>query len=311
MQKVFAAATCLFVVAGAESGKVTFNRGPDRVEVLLNGQPVTAFRFNPKWDKPFLYPIRTLSGTVISRGYPVESRPGEEQDHAWHRGIWYGHGDVNGEDFWREKADGTTSRLVMDGEPKTSANTLDVRLAMMTPKGKRLGTIRETYAFSRDGPNLLIDSTISVIANGGEALRFGDTDDGGFAVRLSDDFRQDRGAELINSEGLTGTENIWGRPARWVKYSAKINGRSTGVAILDHPSNLRSPTGWHARRYSLNAANPFATGSFARKKNPAEGAWTLPAGETLTLRYLLIIHDGELNPAGVERYFQTFAKDQR
>ena len=305
---IVAAYLTLPATAGAQTKGISFNKFDDRVEVLLDGRPVTTFQFHSKWDKPFLYPIRTLSGTILSRGYPVEPRAGEEQDHAWHRGIWYGHGDINGEDFWREKPDHSTSRLVLDGEPRTSGSTLEVRLAMMTPKGKRLGTIGEKYTFSADGANLLIDSTISVIADRNEALRFGDSDDGGFAFRLSDEFRQDRGAELMNSDGLTGTEKIWGKPARWVKFSAKVNGKPAGVAILDHPSNLRAPTGWHARGYSLNAANPFAAGSFAKDKKKVDGSWTLPAGDTLTLRYLVLVHDGDLNREGVERYFSKFAK---
>jgi len=276
------------------------------VEVRLDGKPLTAFHYDPKWDKPFLYPIRTVSGVVISRGWPVEPRAGEQEDHAWHRGFWWGHGDINGEDFWREKPDKSTSRLVLDGKPKTSGDSLEVKLSMMTPKGNRLGSVGHRYTFRRDGSNLLIDTTITVTADGGGALRFGDTDDGGFAFRLADEFRQDRGARLINSEGLTATEQIWGKPAKWTDYSASVNGKPAGVAILDHPSNVRHPTRWHARGYSLNAANPFALRSFTRdKKN--DGSYTLPSGQQLRLRYLVIVHEGELTRDRIEQYFTRFA----
>ena len=220
-------------VAGVESVRAqehgfSLKRFDDRVEVALDGKPYTTFHFHSKWDKPFLYPIRTASGLVISRGYPIEPRPGEEHDHAWHRGIWYGHGDINGEDFWREIPEKGTARLVLAGEPKTDGSTLDASLAMMTAKGKRMGTIGERYGFRQDGQNVLIDSTITISADGGQSLRFGDSDDGGFGFRLSDEFRQDRGAELTNSEGLKGIENIWGKPARWVKYSATTGGKRAG-----------------------------------------------------------------------------------
>lgn len=290
----------------AQSGNFSLRRLDDRVDVLLDGKPWTAFQFHSKWDKPFLYPIRTVSGLVLSRGYPVEPRDGEEHDHDWHRGIWYGHGDISGEDFWREKPDKSTARLVVSGEPVIRGDRLEVALSMTGAKGKRLGTIRERYAFRKDGARALIDSTISVTADAGQTLRFGDTDDGGFAFRLSDDFRQDRGAELLNSEGKTGTENIWGKPARWIKYSSNTGGKRAGVALLDHPSNLRHPTRWHARGYSLCSANPFALTSFTKDKT-ADGSYTLPAGQTLTLRYLVITHEGEMSAPDVERYFREFA----
>jgi hypothetical protein len=285
---------------------VRFEHAPGRVEISLDGRPLTVFRYEQKWDKPFLYPIRTASGIVISRGWPVEPRAGEEQDHAWHRGFWWGHGDINGEDFWREKPDKSTSRLVVDGRPKTSSDSLEVKLAMATPKGKRLGTVVERYAFRKDGSDLLIDTTITVIADGGESLRFGDTDDGGFAFRLSDEFRQDRGARLTNSEGLTTTQQIWGKPAKWTEYSASVTGRPVSVAILDHPSNLRHPTRWHARGYSLNAANPFALASFTRDKK-TDGSYTLAAGKQLRLRYLVVIHEGEPMAGRLDKYFTNFA----
>lgn len=291
----------------AASKGIALELSDDRVEALLDGRPLMAFQFDSKWDKPFLYPIRTVSGLVISRGWPVEPRQGEKQDHAWHRGIWYGHGDINGEDFWREKTDKTTSRLVLAAQPKTSDGALDVSLSMMTPKG-RIGTIGERYTFRLDGNQVLIDSLITVSADQRVPLRFGDSDDGGFAFRLSDEFREDRGAQLINSDGLKGTDNIWGKPAKWVMYSAKVQGRQASVAMLDHPSNLRHPTRWHARGYSLCAANPFALGSFTKNKSN-DGSYTLPAGQSLKLRYLIVVNEGGLPGTAVDRIFARFAKE--
>src|SRR4051794_30438206 len=295
----------------AGSSGFTLDCRDDRVDILMDGQPFMAFHFHSKWDKPFLFPIRTVSGTVLSRGWPVEPRDGDERDHGWHRGLWYGHGDINGEDFWREKPDRSTARLVLDGKPKTSSGVtgaLDVSLAMIGRQGNRMGTIGEHYSFRRERSRILIDSTISVAADQGTALRFGDSDDGGFGFRLGTEFRQDRGAELMNSDRLTGTENIWGKPARWVKYTAAINGKRSGVAMFDHPSNLRHPTGWHARGYSLCSANPFAAGSFAKDKSK-DGSYTLPAGQKLNLRYLVAVYEDDLPAAEADRIFTQFAKE--
>jgi hypothetical protein len=294
------------LLVGAPSGAITFEQLPQRVDVKLDGKALTAFQYDEKWDKPFLYPIRTLSGRVLSRGWPIEPRTGEQQDHVWHRGIWWGHGEINGEDFWREKPDRSTSRLVVDGKPKASGDSLEVKLSMVTPKGKRLGTVTERYTFRTDTNHMLIDTTITIHADGGESLRFGDSEDGGFAFRLADEFRQDRGARLVNSDDLKGTEQIWGKPARWTDYSASLEGKPAGVAILDHPSNLRHPTRWHARGYSLNAANPFALRSFTRDKTN-DGSYTLPAGQQMRFRYLVIIHDGDLPRDRIEQYFTRFA----
>ena len=78
--------------------------------------------------------------------------------------------------------------------------------------------------------------------------------------------------------------------------------------MLDHPSNLRHPTRWHARGYSLCAANPFALGSFTKNKSN-DGSYTLPARQSLKLRYLIVVNEDELPPAAVERIFTRFAKE--
>lgn len=296
----------LAAAAGPDAGAVRLTARADQVDISIDGKPLTSFHYAEKWDKPFLWPIRSLSGAVISRGWPIEPRAGEAADHAWHRGFWWGHGDINGEDFWREKPDKSTSRLVIDGKPSISQSSVQARLAMMTSKGKRIGTVTETYAFARDGANLLMNAAILVSADRGEPLRFGDTDDGGFAFRLSDEFRQDRGATLTNSDSLSGTEQMWGKPAEWVDYSATINGSRLGVTMIDHPANLRYPTRWHARGYSLNAANPFAITSFTKDKS-ADGSYTLPAGGQLRLRYLVVVHEGELSRDRIEQYSKSFA----
>jgi hypothetical protein len=113
----------------------------------------------------------------------------------------------------------------------------------------------------------------------------------------------------LNSDGLLGTQQIWGKPAKWVQYSATTGGKRAGVALLDHPSNPRHPTGWHARGYSLCSANPFALGSFSKDRN-RDGSYTLPAGQTLKLRYLLVVFDGEQRAGTVDEIFNRFAKEQ-
>jgi hypothetical protein len=274
--------------------------------IKTGGKEAARFYYGGEWDKPFLYPIRTVSGRVLSRGYPLEKREGEQTDHAWHRGFWWGHGIINGEDFWRELGREKTSRLVVQGNPAVSKNGIAATMAMTTPAGKRLGTARQRFTIEDRGKLRFLDASIAIAADAGTALTFGDTDDGGFGFRLDDAFREDRGARLRNSEGLAGAREMWGKPARWVDYAANIGGVAAGVAVFDHPANLRHPTGWHARNYSLCAANPFAAKSFSRGKAP-DGSYTLESGKELRLRYRAVIYDGALEADEIDRLFRGWA----
>ncbi|MCS7025518.1 MAG: PmoA family protein [Bryobacteraceae bacterium] len=298
--------------AMAQAFRIRFREGEGRVDVLAGGERITAWHY-AAWDKPFLHPLCTASGKLVSRGFPLNPQPGESQDHPWHRGIWWGHGDINGHDFWRELEPSKTGLLTLQGKPhlREVSAMLEARFELRPPgRSKPIGLLEQLYAFQKLPRQVWIFATITVLANQGSDLTFGDTDDGGFAFRLNDSFRQDRGARLINSEGLETTEKIWGKSARWICYSAKVDGEPTSVVMFDHPSNLRHPTGWHARGYGLAAANPFAISSFAREQS-RRGAFTVKSGEQLRLRYAVGITTGAWETKDIEGWYERYASSRR
>src|ERR1700754_3685267 len=88
------------VSAGVAQVKITA-QGKEKVSVEIDGKPFTDFYVGPQTMKPYLHPLRTADGKIVTRGYPmVPDVPGETHDHPHHRGLWFGHGDVNGYDFW-------------------------------------------------------------------------------------------------------------------------------------------------------------------------------------------------------------------
>jgi len=109
---------------------------------------------------------------------------------------------------------------------------------------------------------------------------------------------------IVNAAGDIDGE-AWGKAARWVDYSGMIDGKQVGVAILDHPTNLRHPTHWHARDYGLFAANPFGLHDFT-KAAPGAGAHTIPSGGSLTFRHLVVLHEGDAEAADIEGRWQRW-----
>ena len=67
----------------------------DRVSVEIDGKPFTDFLFGPELAKPVLFPLRAASGTAVTRGFPLDEAPGDSKDHPQHRGLIFGHADVN------------------------------------------------------------------------------------------------------------------------------------------------------------------------------------------------------------------------
>src|ERR1044072_2005795 len=80
--------------------RVVANESARRVDVFVDGKPFTSYIWPDTIKKPVLNPLRAASGAIITRGYPIEPRPGERVDHPHPVGLWFNYGDVNGLDFW-------------------------------------------------------------------------------------------------------------------------------------------------------------------------------------------------------------------
>jgi hypothetical protein len=153
----------------------------------------------------------------------------------------------------------------------------------------------------------MIDAEIIIRANHGP-VKFGDTKEGTFALRLAPELDAPTG-QMVDSKGRQGEAQIWGKRADWVNVDGVIDGQTLGVAIFDSPKSFRHPTYWHARGYGLLAANPFGLSFFLRdpKQN---GSYTLPAGKSIHFQYRVFIHDGNYKQAHVAEQYTRYAAHQ-
>jgi hypothetical protein len=302
--------TLATLVCGTAAAQVSFHPSDARTEVLINGKPFTNLYFGPpEWPQPFLHPLRTASGLTVTRGYPVDKVEGESNDHIWHHGLWFAHGDINGVDFWRDKGPELTGRIVPSGRPEAKGDRISGVFKLVAPGKETLGTIEQAFAFRADGDLRIVDVFVNVKADAGKPLKFGDTEEGALGIRFRDDFREDRGAVLSNSDGLVGAKQIWGKRANWVDYSTTIGTEKAGVTMMDHPGNPKHPTYWHARNYGLCAANPFGEHDFLKDKT-RDGSVTVPPGGSMAFRYRVVIHPGMLDAARAAAWYADFSKEK-
>jgi hypothetical protein len=298
---------------GAE---VRLDRESSAVTVTLSGKPFTRYVFAGH-PKPILFPVHGPDGVPLTRSWPmVADVAGEPHDHPHHESFWFNHGSVNGIDFWAHKADAEGRRPRIEHVAITactggSTGVLETTNRWLAADGTVVCTDSRRLEFAGDDAVRTIDFAVTVRADHGP-LVFGDTKEGTFALRVRPelqlkDTNGSKGAagHIVNSAGERDAA-VWGRPARWVDYHAPLDGRTVGVAILDHPANLRHPSHWHARDYGLFAANPFGLHDFTGAAKGA-GDHTVPAGGALTLRYRVVLHRGDAVAAGIEERWRAWA----
>ena len=295
----------------ARSQGVSFKPEAGKVEVWVDGTPFTTYYFEG-YNKPVFFPLRAATGTIVTRGYPINfDVPGEAQDHPHQKGLWFTHGDVNGVDFWSEsdKTGNIVHRKfgVVKGGPKTGV--LQSENDWVTPAGETvLKETREVMIHNLSGVRA-IDFDLKLTAVAG-SVKFGDTKEGSFGIRLAQPFSDKTGGRIENSQCGQGEKGCWGKPADWVDYTTKINGESVGVAIFDHPTSFRHPSHWHVRGYCLFAANPFGLHDFYNDKTK-DGSHTLQKGQSMTFRYRVYIHAGSAQEAKIAEQYKAYVGSVR
>ncbi len=253
----------------------------------------------------------------------MQQVPGESQDHRHHRGVFFGHGSINGVDFWREppsKAGRIVHATFEELQSGRESALIRTRNSLLAPEGSRLGAVELSIRVLRSPHGRTIDFDVTLIATEGE-LVLGDTKEGTMALRVPDSmivrhsqpgavkpYRMGEG-RIINSEGQRD-DDAWGRRAKWVDYFGPVNGRTVGVALFDHPANPRHPTWWHVRDYGLLAANPFGVHDFERLENPDAGVMRIPARQSRTFRYRLFLHMGDPQAAKVGERYADYAAER-
>src|SRR5215213_10279377 len=124
------------------------------VDVLYNGKLLTAYCYNDSIMKPFLYPINTLDGVTITRGYPIAPRAGDRTDHPHHVGMWMNYESVNGLDFWNNST-------AIPKERKDRYGTIKHDKIITSTAGKDSASLTATANWIRpDGKILLNETTV-------------------------------------------------------------------------------------------------------------------------------------------------------
>lgn len=297
------------------------HEGDKKIDVKVDGRLFTTLKWPEGVYKPVLHPILASSGTIVTRGFPLDPRPGERPDHRHHVGNWLNYGNVNGFDFWgnghtgeRSPNGGEIKMLEVEQlSPGNGEGTIITRASWVDPDGNELLGERTTYHFVADSSLRIIDR-ITTLTAGDEAVEMDDTKEGMFAIRVARPLELPSDGDItvldaegnptkvsaMSNEGITGNylssegetgSGVWGTRAKWMDLYGSIGDEKISIVICDHPENPGYPTYWHARGYGLFSANPLGVRDFT--DGAEEMNFSIQAGQSVTFQYRLIISSNE------------------
>ncbi|MEP7108779.1 MAG: PmoA family protein [Ferruginibacter sp.] len=300
--------------------KVIKSAREKKVDIIIGDKLFTSFLYPDTLEKPVLYPVHAANGTIITRGFPLDTEPNDPTDHPHHIGIWFNFENLNGLDFWNNSYAIPKEKKHLYGWIKTDR--------ILETSGGSLGILSYHANWTNQKNDVLLEETTSFGFSGtvhqrvierrtdlkaSTDLLFTDAKDGMLGIRLAhslqmptnkdQEFTDDKGNVTIvkggtdtiangnyfSSEGKQG-DDVWSTRGRWCKVYGRMGNDSISVVIIDHPLNPNYPTFWHARGYGLFAANPLGEKIFTNGKSVKN--LRLKKGETVSFRYRIIIDEG-------------------
>jgi hypothetical protein len=328
--------SCINKGAGDKNSSISFVNleSEKKINVLVDGKLFTSFCWPDNVYKPVLYPVITSGGTEITRGFPLNPRSGEQNDHIHQVGIWLNYGNVNGFDFWgngyrgiKEPNGGVIKHLSIERLASRNGEGSFISVEdWLSPAGKKLLAEKTEYHFIARGASRIIDR-ITTLTAGDSAVRFKDTKEGMFGIRVArqlelpskegvtlldaqgnpsaekDTLNSGVTGNYISSEGISG-DAVWGTRARWMNLSGIIGNEKISIVVCDHMKNPGYPTYWHARGYGLFAANPLGWNDFTKGKEQFN--FSIPANKSARFRYRVIISSYYLTDNEINAYSDEF-----
>jgi hypothetical protein len=287
----------LFMTVGSLNAqtKVTAEQVGDKIEIRLNGNLLTNYILSEDEKYPFFFPVNGPSKATVTSM--------RNANYPHHSSLFFGCDKVNGGNYWQEglergqivslRADILESgneKAVIENEciwrrPGADAPIKDKRIITVTAPSK------DKYILDFDvSMEMLLDVTINK------------TNHSLFSGRMDADLAVTNGGTMINAEGETGEKGTFGKRSAWMDYHGSRMGGTEGMAILQHPSNEWFPAPWFTRDYGFFSPTPMYW-----PEN--EKTTDLKKGDTIKLRYRVIIHSGDHKEARIAEEFNKYKSE--
>ncbi|MGD2093386.1 MAG: PmoA family protein [Phycisphaerales bacterium] len=275
-----------------ESQTVKAKLEKDRIIVTIDGKPFTCYKFEASQKYPYFWPV---NGPVSGKSITTET----SQPWPHHHSLFFGCDRVNGGNYWQESNE--HGQIVSQGPKliKSSGSQIIFSDTCLWQKPGKKPIIFDRRHITITAPNKnirFIDFEISLKPL--TDIRILKTNHALFSARVVPELSVQSGGTLINAEGKTGEKDTWGVESPWCDYSGIREGIKEGIAILQHPKNLWFPCRWFTRDYGFFSPTPM---------NWLEGDHLdLPKGQTLTLRYRVVVHTGDAKTAEIQKIFSEY-----
>ena len=252
----------------------------------------------------FIHPLWSPSGTVLTRIQPP--------DHYHHYGIWNPWTKTQFEDreidFWNlSKGVGTVEHTdfssLSSGTVFGGFNAELVHVDLSAPEGRKiaLNEVWDVKVWGIEGIWLWdFNSTLKCATDSPfiiEKYRYA-----GFGFRATEDWTN-KNSYIVTSDGKT-RKDADGSRGRWCNVFGELENGQAGIVFMSNPKNHSYPEPMRIWPENANGGRGDVFFNFCPTK---ESDWELKPGNSYSLKYRMLVYDGNITSETAERYWQDFA----
>ena len=265
--------------------------------VLFPMGALAQFDYRSDWNrppttfKPYVIKLLTPNGVNILRDLPI--------DHLHHHALMFAI-KVDGVNFWEEynpkdfgRQETTSLAQVAAGTNGRSEKKVESTLTWSNGVGQPLVLEKRTITASQVGGATVLDWTsVLTLPPGKEKAELGGNEYHGLGMRFLESMDKD-GKFFAAADA--GPKDGRLTPCRWMAYTAKADGKPVTVALFDTKDNPRPMLAFTMGGNGREFAYLSATTNLHREPI------TLTADKPITLRYKVVLWDGEKTSEEVEK----------
>ena len=278
-----------------QAAKITAVKVGSKINVTIDGKYFTSYIFSSDEKYPFFYPVNG----PLSGGSVTSMRNGEYPHHS---SLFFGCDLVNGGNYWQEGLERGRIISVNAEILKEGGDTVVISDECIWSRPGALSPVKDIRKITITSPSANVrqmdfEITMEMLID----VHIRKTNHSLFSARMAADLSVKNGGTMINAEGAKGEKATFGKPSPWIDFYGKRGEFIEGLAILQHPSNPWYPSPWFTRDYGFISPTPMYW--------PKNGEETfMKKGETLLLRYRVIVHGGSAVDAKIGEQFAIYQK---
>ena len=286
-------ATRVIISLPAAGTEITAVKVGARINVTIDGKFFTSYIFSEDEKYPFFYPVNgpVSGGSVTSMRNAV---------YPHHSSLFFGCDLVNGGNYWQEGLERGRIISVNALIEKQGGDSVVITDECIWSRPGAISPVKDTRTFTITAPSATmtqidVEITMEMLID----VVIKKTNHSLFSARMAADLSVKNGGTMINAEGLLGEPGTFGKGSPWIDFYGKRGNAIEGLAIMQHPKNPWYPSPWFTRDYGFMSPTPMYW--------PQNGTDTqMKKGETLLLRYRVLVHGGTNTEADIAGQFEKY-----